>query len=839
MKRVFNIDQECFVIFLEDFTKDIDRFVRIGNSKFLKIFGDNLTFVDLITPLLPGDPFLELEIFRPDVDKIIIGLKKDVSEYINYLNMNKINTENLKIVYAEEQSKIVVTKKTEEDFIKEIENDTRIKNHSFASFYSDGNIRLFDRSNLIFDLKESLANCIDEYKEINNLSVLYENIYKNSYKKSGIIHSNNSLFIFSKNKFVCIAGNQNWIKDALRVGINPLKIDILYISDDIFPDSITYKIFSAKSQNQKKSKTNIIFRKEELTWDYLFPNKVFSPLYCDKNNINLNLPDIKISFKNDNIKITYKEIDLNFNYSYNFLNKGYIIDGIYNINNKKKDFKLLIEEIDIDSFTLYSYSPLIFEKNLMKKNYIEEFWNKIDEKSKKDFNDYIYKSDKKYIKDFELKIDDKDNFYSKLFTETVRRINIEGNSNINNDIFNQYKNILNDFKGELINSNKIIFEQYFGKIDGQSIIGIRDVLISSKFTYLKKEINPFLIFQKEFENQDWEEKQKEYRDSYKKNIEDQNDLRKITNRFIEVTSNKRFFKEEQERLLRFINKIITQESGKGIIGSYQSKESKEKLNKIINEKLNYKTDKDNKTIFEESTTGLKNKKYKKGNKLLKLIALLAILLGIMGLGLISYFFTPIGPFIKDKLKLNKNDVVINNGNNNNHINQDDAIKKLNEEFNSDNANLKSKHYKFFITILDVYYLTNIIAEKNGYHKIVYNHQKAYVKGKDPDWIYPNNELIMPNDSKILIKEGNTMWGISEKYIIDQINKHEEEILKTIENTKRNIITIDEAKEELRKIRKESHSEIVKKFLTILIKLDSFKGWEPYIEEMEIKEENKK
>ena len=91
-KRVFQIDQECFIIFAEDMSSPKERFLRIGNSDFLKDFGESLTFITLVTPLFPGNPFKEIEIFRQDVDKKIIGLKNVVDRFIQFLEGGGVNT---------------------------------------------------------------------------------------------------------------------------------------------------------------------------------------------------------------------------------------------------------------------------------------------------------------------------------------------------------------------------------------------------------------------------------------------------------------------------------------------------------------------------------------------------------------------------------------------------------------------------------------------------------------------------------------------------------------------------------------------------------------------------
>ena len=116
-KRVFQIDQECFIIYVEELSSKKERFLRVGNSSFLKEFGENLTFVTLLSNIYPGDPFHELDIFRPNVDRKIIGLKDITKRFLYFLKENNINISNVNIVYAEEASDIFKEVKSEEDLL--------------------------------------------------------------------------------------------------------------------------------------------------------------------------------------------------------------------------------------------------------------------------------------------------------------------------------------------------------------------------------------------------------------------------------------------------------------------------------------------------------------------------------------------------------------------------------------------------------------------------------------------------------------------------------------------------------------------------------------------------
>ncbi len=123
-----------------------------------------------------------------------------------------------------------------------------------------------------------------------------------------------------------------------------------------------------------------------------------------------------------------------------------------------------------------------------------------------------------------------------------------------------------------------------------------------------------------------------------------------------------------------------------------------------------------------------------------------------------------------------------------------------------------------MTVLDLLNLTNVVAEKNGYHKIVTDFEKPYVKGKDPDWIYPGNELVMPDSKKVTVVKGDVMWNLCETFLINQINKNEIEIQEIIDKRRTNELSFEESKTGLLKIKNESYSEMLRDFIDEIIQL---------------------
>lgn len=835
-RRVFHIDQECYIIYVEDLSSKKERFLRIGNSTFLKEFGDNLTFVTLLSKVYPGDPFNELDIFRPNVDRKIIGLKDIANRFIYFLKQNNVNVNSLNIVYPEEGSSIFKEAKSEEDFLQKIEGDNKISKHSFASFYIDGNIRIFNKSEVIFDLKENLYRALSESKEIKQLSEFFLKFYKESYEKSGIIHSNKSLFIFSQNQFACITDSTSWVKDAIRVGIDPFKIELIYVTERTIPDSLCLKSILNKEKADSKIK---LLHKEELRWEKLLsPDNIMS-LNPYKKTINHKLGDINLNFKENKITISFNSFKLTLDDNDSFLSSGKIIQGEFSESSIKKDFELIIDSFKKDSLTLYSYNPVVFEKFIEDNNYISNFWSNFSEKIIGYNSLKILPDDSGYGKDYFPDLNNKE-FHSKLFTETVRRLNCEGSMGIDDNLYNEYLKVINNFTGEEINKNKQIIEQSLGYGVNEDRICIRDILHNKELVYFDDKVNPFLNFQKEAEKNEWQEKQEEYRNKHKKNINESKMLTDINLRFADVINAKQFHIEERERLKRFMETVIIKEKQKENKVQAEKIKSEAQTQAEATRKIYPEEEKLQK--FKESKTSYKKERQFNGKKVGKVLGIAAIIIGILLILFLASLFILPEKYKKGiitsiaKVDKNKNSIINKilslNKDNKNIIDNMDNEENIASKDNKDNKNRENKYikpdnnktpskstnFKFFMTMLDLLNLTNLVAEKNGYHKIVYDFEKTYVKGKDPDWIYPGNNLTMPDSSKTTVVDGDVMWNLCEKFLINQINKNELEIQDVIDRRRTKELSFEDSKTELLKIKNESYSEMLRDFIDEILQL---------------------
>ena len=67
-------------------------------------------------------------------------------------------------------------------------------------------------------------------------------------------------------------------------------------------------------------------------------------------------------------------------------------------------------------------------------------------------------------------------------------------------------------------------------------------------------------------------------------------------------------------------------------------------------------------------------------------------------------------------------------------------------------------YSIKISDHDIYVYANRVALKNGYKELSFNKFREM----NPHWIYPSNVFIMMDDEKIVVRKGDTLWGLSEK-----------------------------------------------------------------------------
>ena len=92
-----------------------------------------------------------------------------------------------------------------------------------------------------------------------------------------------------------------------------------------------------------------------------------------------------------------------------------------------------------------------------------------------------------------------------------------------------------------------------------------------------------------------------------------------------------------------------------------------------------------------------------------------------------------------------------------------------------------------ITVSDIIRMVNRIAERNGYAPI----GSMAPDARDPDWIFPGNELELPDQRLYEIRRGDTMWAIADRFIRQSAQEHNRTLAELTERIQRGERPIEE------------------------------------------------
>jgi len=116
-----------------------------------------------------------------------------------------------------------------------------------------------------------------------------------------------------------------------------------------------------------------------------------------------------------------------------------------------------------------------------------------------------------------------------------------------------------------------------------------------------------------------------------------------------------------------------------------------------------------------------------------------------------------------------------------------------------------------ITVLDVFYLVNEIADANGYRRL----DSPTDLRPDPNWIYPGNRFKLPDSSVYLVVRGDTLWGITTRYIEQEVAKGLGILKSYLGPTLESIVPKDKKSElegVIARLQKETHCKAFVEFL---------------------------
>ena len=850
-ERVFQIDQECFIIYAEDLSSLKERFLRVGNSMSLHRFGEGLTFLSLITPLFPGDAFKEPEIFSPNADKRIIGLQNVLNRFVTFLQTEGVDTNHVIVSTADGQGHLENRRLSEKQFINRIKDKQSRNRHSFAAFYDDGNIRIFNRNECMFDLIESLSRTLDEPKETEVLMAKNISIYRDCYAKSGVIYSGQSLFIFSHGEFACLSDNTEWVTDAVRIGIDPGKVSFLYIVPSVEPDSLWLKTFIRRMNRHDGSKMRIVIKGQPPNWLGLVSDEIFVPLYPDRESVEVKIGDVRLFFQNQRINIYHHGVRLQLNARHGFLRSGNEIGGEYVTSEGKKPMSLVLGDkksrVISDELRIIPYNPVIFAG--MIKDNDDAFVADLDEPN--------------ILIEQRLGVDSSSEL-------TIQNVLLRTKVNPVPENLDPFLFFSKEYDLQQVQSKYDEFRASLGKdfvlnqADSDRCKARYEKIIKDKQFYLDEQ-QRLLDFMDKLDDKEY---QKEYHSAVQnaqnqvKNIDDSR-IRASSMNSASVPSPSSDEEETPNRVQSDeTTKQVQNDNDKEekIDDSYNAQELlqtgafDEYADKVkpmnVGRKYQYNG--------EDGLDGLPNDNDKEEESHHKSglrwwMWIIPLLLFLILLGILAYILWPhIQPIMQKHHNavtqqefLQQMDEKYSEDDYENVPSPEDALLSgrmnemtpPNDEENIiyDNYNPQSDtpirsvktsfYYKFHMTTKDKIELTNIIAQSNDYQKMGRKHNNKY-ESDDPNWIYPGNILTMPDGSNVTVVRGDTMWSLCETYLVDEINAYELEVRNLIEATKTKLMSIGDAKIRFAQIKAETHSQMVRDFMDALLAQSNYYGWEP-------------
>ena len=867
-ERVFQIDQECFIIYAEDLSSRKERFLRVGNSMSLHRFGEGLTFLSLITPLFPGDAFKEPEIFSPNADKRIIGLQNVLNRFVTFLQTEGVDTNHVIVSTADGQGHLENRRLSEKQFINRIKDKQSRNRHSFAAFYDDGNIRIFNRNECMFDLIESLSRTLDEPKETEVLMAKNISIYRDCYAKSGVIYSGQSLFIFSHGEFACLSDNTEWVTDAVRIGIDPGKVSFLYIVPSVEPDSLWLKTFIRRMNRHDGSKMRIVIKGQPPNWLGLVSDEIFVPLYPDRESVEVKIGDVRLFFQNQRINIYHHGVRLQLNARHGFLRSGNEISGEYVTPKGKKPMSLVLGDEksrgNSDELQIIPYNPVIFVGQIRDN----------DDASAAD------PTEQNILFEQHLGVDS-------LSDMTIQNIILRTKVNPVPENLDPFLFFSKEYDLQQVQSKYDEFRASLGRdfvlnqADSDRCKARYEKIIKDKQFYLDEQ-QRLLDFMDKLDDKEY---QKEYHSAVHdaknqvKNIDDSrirassmnsasmpspsSDEEEILNRVQNDEEKKNDDSHIRESSVNMASVSVPSSSGDDFSDADDSYNAQELLQtgsfdeyadkvKPMNVGRKYQYN------GEDGLDGLPNDNDKEKESHHKSglrwwMWIIPLLLFLILLGILAYILWPhIQPmmqkyhkavtqqeFLKQMdEKYSENDYenapspeeALLNGRMNEMTSPNDEEDSIYDNYNPNSdtpiRSVKTSfYYKFHMTTEDKIELTNIIAQSNDYQKMGRKHSNKY-ESDDPNWIYPGNILTMPDGSNVTVVRGDTMWSLCETYLVDEINAYELEVRNLIEATKTKQMDVDEAKIRFAQIKAETHSQMVRDFMDTLLAQSNYYGWEP-------------
>ncbi|TAL37123.1 MAG: LysM domain-containing protein [Spirochaetes bacterium] len=221
--RLFILDNECHVIFTGDSLTDERPFIRIGNWMNLPVEIIPLIENIIITDSMTGNPAHEQ--FNIDVTLLssnrYIGSSSVVKRYLEFQKSFGLDLKNASIVDIEKDIPSVSREKIISD-----------RDSYIGIFYSDGNFRVTHNRAKIFDGKEMAERHYSDQRIHDLLSLHAKDGAR--YAGSGMVLLKNNPLFYRNRYFTSYHFPRTWYEDFSALSIDPARIrEILLPSENI------------------------------------------------------------------------------------------------------------------------------------------------------------------------------------------------------------------------------------------------------------------------------------------------------------------------------------------------------------------------------------------------------------------------------------------------------------------------------------------------------------------------------------------------------------------------------------------------------------------------------
>ena len=340
--RLFIVDTECFIIFTGDSLNDEKPFIRIGTWYDLPVEIIPLVENIIVSDKIIGNPSYEQ--FNIDIRNLeenrYIGGESILKRFLEYQRIFGLDLRNASLVEIEKD-------------IPALPNQKKISNRNqfIGIFYSDGNIKINQGRENIFDLNAINSDNLSCADILDQISINSKN--SDRYKGSGFIILNNNPIFYQKGAFTSYQFPDNYFND-----FSTLQIDPNYIRDLLLPSDNLINIADfLKFKNNRNGKIKLY---SDNTEEIELIKKIFKNATINNErftNLHINTPDLKVNsyFESPNIKISFSQSG----------NPGNEISVSF-IKSQADVGKILKDKSDmiLITYTAYEESALLFKSTV-------------------------------------------------------------------------------------------------------------------------------------------------------------------------------------------------------------------------------------------------------------------------------------------------------------------------------------------------------------------------------------------------------------------------------------------------------------------------------------------